>query len=235
MVRNTGNTTDSAHATAYHLFLSGDEIMDKVDVLCDKDRHLMEDFSRRCIRKLTEHTMFRMFTGFCSGYMDENVKKEIAKDRYIIENAARHFNSGYKLEEVDTHAAFEKTKEIDNAFLRKLSTLPLLIHIRYQDIEGIRMERIHLMSRVVYELLKNWNKAETFDETVRNTYIEADFKDIISLMLHLYNRETKMLASFLSIRGPVAKLGNVFAEALFTAMEQVKDHMADEITKSIFS
>ncbi len=234
-MRDTENTTGFAHAKAYHRLFSRDEIMDNVDVLCDKDKRLMEDFSRRCVRKLKEHTMFRIFSGFCSGYMDENVRKEIAKDRFIIENAARHFISGSKLEEVDTHTAFEKTKEIDNAFLRKLAALPLFIHISYQHIEDIRMERIRLISQVVYELLKNWNDAETFDETVRNTYTKADFKDIISLMLHLYNRETKMLASFLSIRGPVANLGNVFTETLFTAMEQVKNHMADEITKSIFS
>jgi hypothetical protein len=215
-------------------FNMGDLNMDKVSILCSKDKRMMEDFSTRCIDQLKHHAVFRIFSGLFSGYMDENVRKEIEKDRFIIENAARHFKSDCKLEDIDTHAIFEKTKEIDRTFLKKLSILPIFIDIRYNDIENIRIERIRLMSKVFYELLNNWKDAGTFEEIVKNTYTKVDFKEIIGLMLHLYNLETKMLSNFLILHHPASKISNLFVETLFNTMENIKDHLADEITSSIF-
>lgn len=208
--------------------------MDTVSVLCSKDKHLMEDFSRRCIEQLKHHAVFRVFSGLFYGYMDENVRKEIDKDRFIIEDAARHFTADYKLEDINTHAIFEKTKEIDHTFLEKLSILPIFIDIRYDDIEDIRIQRIRLMSKVVYELLNNWKDASTFEETVKKTYTKKEFKKIIGLMLHLYNLETKLLSNFLSLHHPAKKIGKLFVETLFNTMEHIKDHMAEEVTRSIF-
>jgi len=123
--------------------------MDRVNILCSKDVFLMNEFSRRCIDNLKDHFMFRVFSSIFHDFMDANVQKETDKDRLIIEHSAAIYTSGKNAEDIDLETIFEKTKDVDKRFIKKISVLPLLIEIKYSDIREIRKKRIKILSGVV--------------------------------------------------------------------------------------
>lgn len=208
--------------------------MDRVKILCNKDRVLMKEFSRRCIDDLRDHLIFKVFFTLFRGFMDANVQKETDKDRLIIEHAASAFLAGKDFGDADVDGMFEKTKGVDREFIKKISTLPLSIDVRYTDIGDIRKKRIRVLSRMVVELLNNWNDPIPFIDVVKKTYTDSQFNGIIKDMLHLYNLETIKLTGSIRLLYPADIAKGLFTDALFNMMEQIREVTAREFTKRVY-
>jgi hypothetical protein len=208
--------------------------MDKVDILCMKDETILLEFSRRCIEKVTEHVAFKIIRPLIRHFMDDNVMKEIQKDRIIIEHAASVFDVSNNASDVDIDAIFKKTKEVDKEFIDKVSLPPLSLDVKYEDIEGIRKERIIVMARAVFDLLDNWDDHETFIAVIKDTYTEEHFREVVFSILHLYNRETEMISNSVKILSPFAGTKSVFTKKLFPIMEETAQEVVNEQTKHIF-
>jgi hypothetical protein len=206
--------------------------MDKVAILCEKDREMMYEFSRRSVRDISVGSFLSVVLSFFSHYMDGNVKKEVNKDRLIIEEAAGAFFSGQPVCDLDLEDIFEKTKKIDQAFLEGLHVPSFSLTVRYSDFADIRIQRIWRIARTVYALLKNWGNGSSFCDVVKNAYTEQEFKDIIMEILNLYNLETRMLGQ--AIRSPFHSAITSYTEALYRAMEQATEELADAYTRNIF-
>ncbi len=205
--------------------------MDKVAVLCAKDSDMMNEFSRRSFSRITNRSLL---PAFFSVYQDANVKKEIDKDRLIIEEAAHFFETCKPVCDLDLEAIFEKTKTIDKAFLDNLLLPSLVLSVRYSDFADIRIQRIWVLSRTVYTILTNWQHAATFSDAVRNSYTGIKFKKIIAEILHLYSEETRMLSSSIRLFGTVSKSVSAYTDALYKVMEDVTDDIAELYTNKIF-
>ena len=112
--------------------------MDNVGILCDKDNDFLHDYSRRCIERLTGHSLLPVPFSFLSTYLEANIKKETDKDRLIIEHAAEALAAGKEPGDVDIDEIFEKTKTVDKVFVRRLLIPSFSIQVRYEDIADIR-------------------------------------------------------------------------------------------------
>ena len=66
--------------------------MDKIEILCAKDREMMHEFSRRSLHAVDRSLLSRTLS-FFSSYLDGNVRKEVDKDRLIIREAAAAFEA----------------------------------------------------------------------------------------------------------------------------------------------
>jgi hypothetical protein len=208
--------------------------MDKVTVLCDKDRDMMYEYSRRSLDRISRHSLRLISLPFFSAYMDANVKKEVEKDRLIIEEASEAHKDGKPACDLDLEDIFEKTKQIDKAFLEGLLIPSFSLSVRYSDFADIRIQRIWRISRTVYNLLDHWRDAASFTDAVRKAYTGKEFKEIVAEILHLYNQETRMLSKSIRLFSPFNKAVNTYVETLYQAMEETSEDMADIYTKKIF-
>ncbi len=205
--------------------------MDNAGILCDKDNAFLHDYSRRCIERLTGHSLFSVPFPFLSAYMEANIKKETDKDRLIIEHAAEALAVG---KEVDVDELFEKTKIVDQAFVRNLLIPSFTIQVRYEDIADIRKKRIARLSTITGEVLRAWGNFSSLSEVVRATYSESRFRELLLEILHLYNLETLKLTDSIKFFSPFNRAINAFAENVFDTMENVSAEICEEYAEKLF-
>jgi hypothetical protein len=208
--------------------------VDNVGILCDKDSDFLHDYSRRCIERLTGHSLLPIPLPFLSAYLEANIKKETDKDRLIIEYAAEALAAGKEPGDVDIEELFDRTKTVDRAFVRRLLIPSFSILVRYEDIADIRKERIARLSTTAGEVLKAWEGCCSFSEVVRKTYPEPQFREIILDILHLYNLETRTLTGSIKFFSPFNRAIGLFAGNLFDTMETVAEAMVDEYAARLF-
>lgn len=206
--------------------------MDRISILCDKDRGMLREFSQRSIDRIQGSPLLSLTLSFFSTYQDANVRKEVEKDRLIIKETARAFEAGRPVCDLDLEDIFEKTKTVDKAFLDSLMIPPFSISVRYSDIADIRIQRIWRISRAVYVLLGNWPDSASFIDCVRTAYTEKEFKALLLEVLHLYTLETRMLGD--AIRSPFHKAIHAYSEALFQAMEHTREELSQTYSAKIF-
>jgi len=194
----------------------------------------MCSFSQQSLSRAGQHSLVLASLPFFSAYLDANVKKEVEKDRLIIELAAGKYNEGKPACDLDLEDIFEKTKQVDKVFLNNL-TIPILsFHLRYSDFADIRIQRIWLISKTVYALLTNWPESGSFTDAARTAYTGTKFKERIMDILHLYNEETKILSNSLRLFGPLNKVVSSYAEIMYEAMEKITSDITDNFTRKIY-
>jgi len=208
--------------------------MSKVEILCDNEKQMMFEFSRRCIGRLNNHLPLKFFLSLFQDFLDANVLKELEKDRLVIEHAAVAFEDGKDRTDVDVHVIFEGTKKIDAAFVKKLPAPVFSIEVKYDDFAEVRKRRIACLLNMAFDLLENWKEEVPFIETVRSAYTEERFSEILGEVLHLYNLETKMLSNSITFHSAANKIKDIFAEKLFTTMERTAEQLASEYTRGIY-
>jgi hypothetical protein len=207
--------------------------MDKVGMLCDKDRALLDEFSRRVLQRIGGLTLFAHLP-FITDYLEANDRKEAEKDRIIIAHAAAAFPSCAYAEALVVDTLFEETKTVDAAFVKTLFIPSIAITVLYEDIADIRKKRIRLLLEAVYGLLAQWGDAASFEECVRKTYSEPQFKEDLSEMLHLYSLEIRSLNNSIRVLPPLKGAVNFFADALFDAMQAASTGLVRDCGKKIF-
>jgi hypothetical protein len=207
----------------------------RIGILCDTDREMMLDFSRLCIARLGNHLPLKLFLSVFQHYFDANVLKEIEKDRLVMEHAAAAFGGGIDRAAVDVNELFEITKRVDHDFINRYSNALFSIRVRYSDFSEIRKKRILSFVDMVFDLLCNWYDGQPFAETVRRTFSEQRYTEILAGILHLYNLETRMLSNSITFNGPAAMLKDLFADKLFGAMESTAGEVAAEYARRAYA
>lgn len=209
--------------------------MEKIEILCDKDSEMMMAFSKRCLKQLDSHLALRMVLSLVQDFLDANVMKELKKNRLVIGHAATAFDQGKDRQEIDISRLFEMTKEIDHDFIRTLTNPVLSLQVRHDDLAEVRKMRIRATINMVFDLLGNWQDQLPFADTVKRTYEEKVYRGVIGEMLHLYNRETKMLSNSVALHGPAAMVKDLFADRLFTVMEQTAEDVVSVYVRQIYA
>lgn len=209
--------------------------MGKVEVLCDEDKTMLSEFSRRALEHITGRSRNSLQLPFISEYMNANVMKEYEKDRIIIEHAASAFAANFGVNDLDVDDIFERTKTVDRTFVKGLMIPSLAINVRYDDIAVIRKQRIRCLSKAVFDLLQNWDDSVSFTSRILQTWPEQEFKAVMTEILHLYNQETRMLSKSVNFLGPFNRALNFFAEPVFEAMEDAAEELTADCAARIFS
>jgi hypothetical protein len=208
--------------------------MKALDVLVRKNSEMMHEFSSRCIGRIEGHGLLKVLLAPFHRILEANVEKEVEKDRLIIECAAAAYADGTDLGAVSREALLEMTKHVDAAFLKNVS-LPFPTDVRYQDIVDIREKRIDIMLKTASDLLKNWEENHSFSEIVRKTYSPKQFNKVISDMLHLYQLETRAIASSLELPPSVKKVKAYIEAKLYEIMELVAEEIASKHSERVFT
>jgi len=207
----------------------------RAEVLCEKDRELMQEFSRLCNKRLDHYLPLKVFLSLFQHFMDANVQKELEKNRLVISHAAAAFAVGQDREKIDVDELFGMTKDVDHRFVKKIRTPFLSVRIRHDDFADIRKERIRSCAAMVFDLLANWQEVRPFTETVRTTYDEATYREIIGGMLHLYSVETRMIGNSITLHGPASRARDLFADKLFATMDKTAGELAEIHARRIYA
>lgn len=213
---------------------AGLHISGVVGALCNHDKGMMLEFSGICVRRLGRYLPLKFFLSLFQHVLDANVLKEIEKDRLIIEHAASGCERGMDRAAVAVDELFEKTKGIDDEFIRKLSTPLLSIDVRYEDFAEIRKKRIVSFVDMVFDVMGKWQDVLSFAENVKNTYAENNYREVLREVLHLYNIETRMLSHSFTFFGPAGRVKDLFADKLFATMEKTAEDIAAEYTRKVY-
>jgi hypothetical protein len=214
----------------------------KVKVLYETDRAMMLDFSSLCVGRLNNHLPLRLFLSPFQRFLDANVHKEIEKNRLIIEHAAAVFEKGRERTDADLDADFDivldnlfaLTVKVDNEFMKKLSNPFFSMEMRYDDLAEVRKKRMLSLARMVFDLLGNWHEASPFDDVVKSTYEEKMYQEALGDALHLYNVETRLLSNSITMHGPAGAVKDLFAEKLFTIMEETARDVVAAYARRIY-
>ena len=208
--------------------------MNELDVLAGKNSEMMHEFSSRCIVRIEEHGTLKVLLAPFHRFFEANVEKETDKDKLIIECAVSAYYDGKALGAASREELFDKTMQVDAAFLKKVS-LPLLPNVWHQDVTDIRKRRIDVVLETVYELMKNWKEHCSFSETVRETYSPEQLSKIIIDILHLYRLETRAVASSIKLPLPAKKAKHLIESRLYEIMGLVAEEIARELTEKVFA
>jgi hypothetical protein len=208
--------------------------MDKVAELCSWDKNLLYKFSELTLKRLSGISHLVRPLKIFQRLMDINVIKEVEKDKLIVEYASAVFHLGGELGPAYVDEVFEKTKDVDREYIKKLH-LPLVsIEVRYEDIEDTRKQRIDCLSRAVYSLLSWWDDSGSFEDTVKIAFSAGQFQETIGTILHLYNLETRKLNRSIRLLPPLPMFMKSFSETLFEAMEESTKEAADGCVQEIY-
>jgi len=211
------------------------KLMDKVEELCSRDKDFLYKFSKITLQRLSGISLLARPLQIFKKRMDINVMKEVEKDRLIVELASAVFRRGGEVGPAYVDEVFEKTKDVDREYIRKLS-LPLVsIEVRYEDFADIRKQRIGCLSRAVCSLLSSWDDSESFEDAVKTTFSAERFHETITDILHLFNLETMKLNRSIKLPPPFHRGMESFTEALFEAMEESTKEVADGCMQKIYS
>ncbi len=205
--------------------------MDRIALLCEKDSIMLTEFSRRSLDRMTGRSLRGAHLPFVGAYLDANVKKEVEKDRLIIEHAGASFSTG---RELDVDAVFEETKGVDKLFVRNLAIPALSITVRYSDIAEVRKKRIAALSGAVRGILAHWKDDLPLDDALRAAYPEQAFGETLREILHLYNQETRLLSRSIRLFPPFNGAVEFVADTLFETMEKVSVDLVAEYSNKIF-
>ncbi len=200
----------------------------KLKALSDEYSLLMHTFSKKTIEALKSQPFFNILFPAVSRFLDENVEKEIKKDVLTIRLVFNAYELEKKVSEKEFDEIFEKTKKIDEEFLRKTKSLPLSLNISYKDIADIRKKRIKFLAEIVCDILNNWENHTELYETINLIYRQEGFKKIILELLHLYNIETKLIADSIKLPFFLQSAKSAITKNLYLTMERVAKELAEE-------
>jgi len=208
--------------------------MDRVEELCSRDKDILYKFSTLTLKRLSGISLLVRPLQIFKKRMDINVRKEVEKDRLIVEHAFAVFLRGGEIGSAHVNKVFEKTKDVDREYIRKLS-LPLVsLEVRYEDITEIRKQRIGCLSQAVCSLLSAWDDSKSFEDAVRTTFSAGRFQETLSEIFHLHNLETMKLNRSIKLPPPFHKGVEAFTTALFEAMEDSTKEVAEGCVQKIY-
>ncbi len=208
--------------------------MNRVNVLCAMNRVMMEAFSQRTVVGLKGYTLFRSVLPPFQSFLDINVGKEVEKDRRVITQAGKVYQSGTRPAPAHVAALLQEAREIDQTFVRDAAVFPFDIQIQYQDIEHYRQQRIELLLQISYRILTQWQDASSFRAAVDELYNEVQFRDLLHNILRFYAMETRMLSRSVRIPRLLTLARDAFTRTITTVMEQEAATLAKSLAHTVY-
>ncbi len=208
--------------------------MNKKKILTETLESILKEFSDRSIKELSKNPPLKIMLHAGSQFIEDNVRKEIEKDKIVIEMALRAIEEHNSLsEEIDRIC--EKVKEIDKEFLEKIKDLPFSIEINYDEVCEVREERIMELSELIKDITGNWEHDMAFEDAVRRSYTPQRFKERLENILYLYSVETKLVGEHLKLCFPLSTVKDLFVKNLFSIMKDLSSSIARGWMEKIYS
>ncbi len=209
--------------------------MDRLAIISEIYGQILHTFSLKTVEHLKSHLLFKVMMPAVSDFLQENVEKEIRKDRLAIILVFDAYERDKRVSDEEFNEILKRTKEIDKEFIQKTGPLPVRIHIPYSEINRIRKKRLHLLAGFICEILNNWEDGEEIFSVIRRAYKREEFRRTLFQILHLYNLETERIARSMKMPLFLESAKDSFIKALYEAMEASAKAISGDITERIFT
>ena len=208
--------------------------MDRAHVLAALDRRILETFSRRTVDALRASLPVRLALPHVERFLELNVAKEAQKDALVIRCSAQALAAGSPPGRQTVERLLGETKKIDRTFLDRISTFPVGIMIRYEEVAPVRAQRIERLLSTAYRVLDAWRTAHGIRMALRASYTRPELERELHEMLKLYALETNALSR--SVRLPVllTPLREQLASGLYRVMNSAATQLASDLARFVY-
>lgn len=194
----------------------------------------MQEFSARTIRRLEDHSLFKLLLPVFRSFLEINVRKEIDKDRLAIMRAAATLRAGGVPGPADVEALLQQAREIDQRFLRDAAVFPVNIRIEYRDIEQFRRRRIEMLFAAAHALFARWEATPRFRAAVTALYTRGEFEALLREIMQLYGAETRALSRSVRIPSIFNLARDSISDTVYSVMTGVAADLAGELSRQVY-
>jgi hypothetical protein len=198
------------------------------------DGRMMQEFSARTIRRLEDHSLFKLLLPVFRSFLEINVRKEIEKDRLAIMRAAETQRAGGTPGPADVEALLQQAREIDQRFLREAAVFPVNIRIEYRDIESFRRRRVEMLLAATHALFTRWEVTPRFRAAVAARYTRAEFEAQLREIMQLYGAETRALSRSVRIPSIFNIARDSISDTVYSVMASVAADLAGELARKVY-
>ena len=203
--------------------------MERVAVLTELDRRMLEAFSRRTTEKLRSALPLRIALPHLEPFLAANVAKEVRKDALTIRSAGEALAVGERPGPGTVQQIFETTQEIDRDFLRTIDPFPVRIRIPYDRIAPLRLQRIERVFDLAYRILRQWQAGCR----LRDAFGKEELEQCLLKVLNLYVQESLALSHSVSLPALLEPVRERLARSLYGVMNEVTVRLASEIADAV--
>jgi len=206
--------------------------MERVAVLTELDRRMLEAFSRRTTEELRAALPLplRIALPHLEPFLAANVAKEVRKDALTIRRAGEALAVGEQPGPGTAQPIFETTQEIDRDFLRTIDHFPVRIRIPYDRIAPLRLQRIERVFDLAYRILREWQAGRR----LRDAFEKEELEQCLLKVLELYVQESLALSHSVSLPALLEPVRGRLARSLYGVMNEVTMRLASEIADAVY-
>ena len=208
--------------------------MNPAHALAAWNRKILETYSRRTVEALRAVLPLRLALPRIEPFLAENVAKEAEKDALVIRRVGEALAAGLTPGEETSQQLLAASKEIDRAFLARVTDFPIGIVIRYEEIEPVRMQRIKRLQDAAYRILEAWRLQGGGRVAIRSCYPRVELERLVFDLMQLYALETQTLSRSLRLPALLVPLRERLAQSLYSVMNDVAVRLANEVVGIVY-
>jgi len=208
--------------------------MDRVRVLAELDRRLLETYSRRTTQALKAALPLRLALPPLEALLARNVAKEVRKDGLAIRRAGAAAAAGAPPGADAVDALLAQGRDIDGEFLARVGRFPIGIVLRYDEILPLRRQRVAALLDGTYRILGAWRRGRSLRDALRECYAREEFESRLAGMLRLYAMETRALARAVRLPALLRPAQDSIGSRLYGIMDAQGARLAREAGRSAF-
>lgn len=207
--------------------------MDRVRVLAELDRRILEAYSRRTTQALRAALPLRIALPHLEPLLARNVEKEVRKDALALRCAGEAFAAGTRAGPDAVARLLEQGREIDAEFLARAAGFPVGIVLRYDEILPLRRQRIERLLDAAGRILEAW-RGRGLREALRASYPPPALEAPIAAILRLFAMETRALSRAVKLPALLRPAQDAIGQRLFAIMDAEGARLARDAARSVY-
>jgi len=208
--------------------------MDRVRVLAELDRRILETYSRRTTQALRGALPLRLALPHLEPLLARNVAKEVRKDALVIRCAGEALAAGARPGQDALEQLLAQGRAIDGDFLARVGKFPIGIVVRYDEILPLRRQRIERLLDAAYRILDAWRVGRRLREALRTCYAHAELESLLAGMLRLYAMETRALSRAVRLPALLRPAQDSIGQRLFAIMDAEATRLARDAARAAY-
>lgn len=210
--------------------------MDRIQTLSRLNRAILVAYSRRTTAQLLgAASVLRLARPRLEHFLALNVAKEVHKDALAIARAGEAAAGGDPLGAAAREHLFEATRSIDQAFVAKLTGVPIGVVFRYEEIAPVRLQRIDRLLECTTRILDAWPRAAGARQAVQAAYQAHEFEALVRDVLHLYALETRALSMAMRMPLILSAARERLARGLYALMVDAGAGLSSDVARVVFA
>jgi len=208
--------------------------MDRVRVLAELDRRILEAYSRRTTQALRATLPLRLALPHLEPLLARNVAKEVRKDALVIRCAGDALAAGAPPGQGALDELLAQGRAIDGDFLARVGKVPIGIVVRYDEILPLRRQRIKRLLDAAYRILDAWRVGRGLHEALRACYAQLELESLLAGVLRLYAMETRALSRAVRLPALLRPAQDAIGQRLFGIMDAEAARLARDAARGAY-